>query len=78
MFVNVSKGEVAKSQDLQKAFNTTDRDTIVKEVRAVDGSFDTYVILMLDLLGLLRSYRRVKCRLEIRSANMISHPSGEK
>ena len=33
VFVNVSKGEVAKSQDLQKAFNSTDRDTIVKEVR---------------------------------------------
>lgn len=32
VFVNVSKGELAKSQDLQKAFNTTDRDTIVKEV----------------------------------------------
>ncbi|KAI0762377.1 Shwachman-Bodian-diamond syndrome protein [Fomes fomentarius] len=31
VFVNVSKGEVAKSQDLQKSFGTTDRDTIVKE-----------------------------------------------
>ncbi|CDO74788.1 hypothetical protein BN946_scf185001.g36 [Trametes cinnabarina] len=29
VFVNVSKGEVAKSQDLQKAFGTTDRDTII-------------------------------------------------
>lgn len=33
VFINVSKGEVAKTQDLQKAFGTTDRDTIVKEVR---------------------------------------------
>ena len=33
VFVNVSKGELAKSQDLQKSFGTTDRDTIVKEVR---------------------------------------------
>jgi len=32
VFTNVSKGEVAKSQDLQKAFSTTDRDTIVKEI----------------------------------------------
>ncbi|KAI0762369.1 Shwachman-Bodian-diamond syndrome protein [Fomes fomentarius] len=32
VFVNVSKGEVAKSQDLQKSFGTTDRDTIVKEI----------------------------------------------
>lgn len=32
VFVNVSKGEVAKNQDLQKAFNTSDTNTIVKEV----------------------------------------------
>ncbi|RDX51450.1 Shwachman-Bodian-diamond syndrome protein [Lentinus brumalis] len=32
VFMNVSKGEVAKSQDLQKCFGTTDRDTIVKEI----------------------------------------------
>ena len=33
VFVNVSKGELAKSQDLQKAFGTTDTDEIVKQVR---------------------------------------------
>jgi len=32
VFVNVSKGEVAKSQDLQKIFTTSDVDTIVKEI----------------------------------------------
>ncbi|KAH9855784.1 Shwachman-Bodian-diamond syndrome protein [Lenzites betulinus] len=32
VFVNVSKGEVAKNQDLQKAFNTSDTNTIVKEI----------------------------------------------
>ena len=32
VFINVSKGEVAKSEDLKKAFNTTDISTIVKEV----------------------------------------------
>ncbi|KAF5338444.1 hypothetical protein D9758_012230 [Tetrapyrgos nigripes] len=32
VFVNVSKGEVAKHQDLQKCFGTTDRDDIVKEI----------------------------------------------
>ncbi|KDQ54940.1 hypothetical protein JAAARDRAFT_134882 [Jaapia argillacea MUCL 33604] len=32
VFVNVSKGEVAKSTDLQKAFNTTSIDDIVKEI----------------------------------------------
>lgn len=32
VFVNVSKGEVAKTQDLQKAFGTVERDDVVKEV----------------------------------------------
>lgn len=33
LFINVSKGEVAKANELQKAFNTTDLDTIIKEAR---------------------------------------------
>ena len=45
VFVNVSKGELAKSNELKKAFNTTDTNTIVKEVR-------------LTPLSLLRSPRR--------------------
>jgi ribosome maturation protein SDO1 len=32
VFMNVSKGEVAKAGDLQKAFGTTDTPGIVKEV----------------------------------------------
>ncbi|EJF58559.1 Shwachman-Bodian-diamond syndrome protein [Dichomitus squalens LYAD-421 SS1] len=32
VFVNVSKGELAKSNELQKAFKTTDTNTIVKEI----------------------------------------------
>ncbi|KAI0628518.1 Shwachman-Bodian-diamond syndrome protein [Trametes polyzona] len=32
VFVNVSKDELAKSQDLQKAFGTMDTNTIVKEI----------------------------------------------
>jgi len=32
IFVNVSKGEVAKTNDLQKAFNTTEINDIVKEI----------------------------------------------
>ncbi|EGN92670.1 hypothetical protein SERLA73DRAFT_116950 [Serpula lacrymans var. lacrymans S7.3] len=32
VFINVSKGEVAKSNDLQKAFGTTQIDDIVKEI----------------------------------------------
>lgn len=31
VYINVSKGELAKAQDLQKAFGTTDQDPIVKE-----------------------------------------------
>lgn len=33
IFVNVSKGEVAKVNDLEKAFGTSDTSDIVKEVR---------------------------------------------
>lgn len=33
VFVNVSKGEVAKTNDLQKAFGKTDVEEIVKEAR---------------------------------------------
>jgi len=32
VFVNVSKGEVAKSNDLQKSFGTDDRNTIAREI----------------------------------------------
>jgi len=32
VFMNVSKGELAKHQDLQKAFGTTDTNEIVKEI----------------------------------------------
>ncbi|KAI0089773.1 SBDS protein C-terminal domain-containing protein [Irpex rosettiformis] len=32
VFVNVSKGELAKHQDLQKSFGTTEQDEIVKEI----------------------------------------------
>lgn len=33
IFVNVSKGEVAKANDLEKAFGTSNTNDIVKEVR---------------------------------------------
>ena len=32
VFMNVSKGEVAKSNDLKKSFGTDDRSTIAREV----------------------------------------------
>lgn len=43
VFVNVSKGEVAKSQDLQKAFGTVERDDVVKEV--CDSAFVVLIVL---------------------------------
>lgn len=33
IFVNVSKGEVAKAKDLKNAFGTSDTNEIVEEVR---------------------------------------------
>ena len=33
VFMNVSKGEVAKANDLKKSFGTDDRNTIAREVR---------------------------------------------
>lgn len=38
IFVNVSKGELAKHQDLQKSFGTTETDVIVKEVIPIASS----------------------------------------
>jgi ribosome maturation protein Sdo1 len=35
VFMNVSKGEVAKSNDLKKSFGTDDRNTIAREVRDI-------------------------------------------
>ena len=35
VFVNVSKGEVAKAGDLKKAFGTAEVSDVVKEVRIV-------------------------------------------
>ena len=47
VFVNVSKGEVAKSEDLQKAFGSTKVTDIVKEVGPVDRSAILTVLLMI-------------------------------
>jgi ribosome maturation protein SDO1 len=35
VFMNVSKGEVAKSNDLKKSFGTEDRNTIAREVSSI-------------------------------------------
>ena len=44
VFTNVSKGEVAKHDDLKKAFGEMDIDDIVKEVR--DSATRTHITLL--------------------------------
>ena len=36
--MNVSKGEVAKSNDLKKSFGTEDRNTVAREVSSILSS----------------------------------------
>jgi hypothetical protein len=50
VFINVSKGEVAKSNDLKKSFGTDDRNTVAREVSKVSffpdfPDFLTYKLL---------------------------------
>ena len=44
VFMNVSKGEVAKSDDLSKAFGTSDVEAIVKEVCVYLDHYFTLVL----------------------------------
>lgn len=54
VFTNVSKGEVAKSNDLKKSFGTDDRNTIAREVsRAISLSFFPDFFLHIQLFLLL-------------------------
>ena len=39
VFINVSKGQIANSEDLKKAFGKTDVNEIVKEVPPIDPTF---------------------------------------
>ena len=43
VFVNVGKGEVARSDEMQKAFGTSDVQTIVKEVRRMSQETNVYL-----------------------------------
>jgi hypothetical protein len=38
VFLNVSKGEVAKSNDLKKSFGSDDRNAITREVHVIPSS----------------------------------------
>ena len=59
VFMNVSKGEVAKSGDLQKAFGKTDVAEIVKEVRNISSSKQTEALIQFFAF---RSLRKAKCK----------------
>ena len=59
VFMNVSKGEVAKSGDLQKAFGKTDVAEIVKEVRNISSSMRTEALIQFSAF---RSLRKAKCK----------------
>lgn len=43
VFVNVGKGEVARSDEMQKAFGTSDVQAIVKEVRRMSQETNVYL-----------------------------------
>jgi len=43
VFVNVGKGEVARSDEMQKAFGTSDVQAIVKEVRRMSQESNVYL-----------------------------------
>lgn len=50
IFVNVSKGEVAKANDLEKAFRTSNINEIVKEV----GRFTDNIVLLWECMTFLK------------------------
>jgi hypothetical protein len=67
--MNVSKGEVAKHTDLQKAFNTTNVGDIVKDVCHY---FSFIASLRYMLILPKRFLKKVKCKLATRSASTTS------
>jgi ribosome maturation protein Sdo1 len=71
VFTNVSKGEVAKSNDLQKAFGTSTVDKVVSEV-------SSFFLTLTILTERRRSSRKEKYKLGRRSATTISHHYAKK
>jgi len=53
VFINVSKGEVAKHNDLQKAFGTSDIDKVVSE-----ASLSPYISVALMKTSECRFFRK--------------------
>jgi len=82
VFVNVSKGEVAKSNDLKKSFGTDDRNAVAREVHIgfSSSSFlgrppaDEFCSSFLIIIP-RRSSAKAKFKSERRSENTTSRPS---
>ena len=74
VFVNVSKGEVAKSGDLQKAFGKTDISDIVKEVRRLVS----FIVLLSVYLPLDPQERRSSSRRERKGSRPCFPSKGDR
>jgi hypothetical protein len=76
VFTNVSKGEVAKSNDLKKSFGTDDRNTIAREVSREQLSLSFFPNFCFSYFH--RSSVKARFRSAKRSENTISRPSDAK
>ena len=74
VFVNVSKGEVAKTEDLKKAFGKADREAIVREVRFTHIAFVSLSLGPFEF----RFFNEARFRLVTKSASMSSPLCGKK
>jgi Shwachman-Bodian-Diamond syndrome (SBDS) protein len=74
VFINVSKGEVAKTEDLKKAFGKADREAIVREVIFTQIAFTSISHSRFEF----RFFNEARFRLGTRSASMSFPPCGKK
>lgn len=78
VFVNVSKGEVAKSGDLQKAFGKLELHDVVKEVGILLSPFKARSHRTAIPRCVFRSLRREKSKSEKKNVTTTSHRSAKK
>lgn len=76
VFVNVSKGQVAKKDDLNKAFGTDDLTEICKQVTGVRHAVPSLkvIILIFCLLSPDRSSPKVSSRCQTRRGSLSWRP----
>ena len=74
VFINVSKGEVAKTEDLKKAFGKADREAILREVTFTQIAFTSISLSRFEF----RFFNEARFRLGTRSASMSFPPCGKK